>query len=343
MIISRALSLSGMALLLAMGCGDDTTGTPDAGPGGGMDSGAPEMPCPSGTCMEYTFVASTADIGQASAAMPNVAPGFNLDDRVSAPVMGGGSDDPDSCFKADFTSPPPDSEMGVDNQLGPIIMAIGSGFDISGSIQENIAQGDLLLMMTITDVDNTMNDGNIGFELKLGLLPSGTTAPMLDAMDHITPGQTFDIDSRSLMGGMPLVQGRGRIANGRLRVGPVDISINFEVSGMAINLAIREAQVRASFMGTDRLQSGIIGGSLRISEVAPTIAMAADLDEAIVEAALRGQADLEMDPTMMPLGSVCNAVSVALTFEGVSATEGMVVTPMEDPDAGPASMPDAGM
>jgi hypothetical protein len=162
-------------------------------------------------------------------------------------------------------------------------------------------------------------------------------------MDHITPGQEFDIDSRSLMGGMPLVQGRGRIANGRLRVGPVDIMINFEVSGMAINLAIRDAQVRASFMGTDRLQSGVIGGSLRISEVAPTIAMAADLDEAIVEAALRGQADLEMDPTMMPAGSVCNAVSVALTFEGVSATEGMVVTPMEDPDAGPAMMPDAGM
>jgi hypothetical protein len=325
MIIGRAFSLSTLALLLAVGCGDDDGATPDSGVTT-VDSGAPEEPCQSGTCMEYVFVASTADIGQATAAMPNVAPGFNLDDRVSTPVTGGGSDDPQGCFRADFTSPPPDSEMGVDNQLGPIVTAIGSGFDISGSIQENIADGGLLLLMKITDVDDTTTDGNVGFSLVLGELQAGVEAPMVDAMGRLTGGQTFDIDSRSLGAGMtPLVSGRGRIINGRMRVGPVDIMINFTVSDMPIALAIRDAQVRATFSGTDALETGVIGGSLRISEVAPTLAMAADLDQAIVEAALNGQSDLDPNAD----GSACASVSVALTFAAVEAIEGMVVTPMD--------------
>src|SRR5688572_3697759 len=86
-----------------VGCGGDDGGDGDGDPG-----------------MTYTYVVSRMVVGQADpAGDPTIVPGFNLDGRVS--------DDTDAmgCFHADFTSPPPDNESGVDNQLGPVLGGLG--------------------------------------------------------------------------------------------------------------------------------------------------------------------------------------------------------------------------
>jgi hypothetical protein len=301
--------------------GSDTIMTVDSSP---MDTAVPEL-CEGGS--EYFFVASVLNVGQADpTGDPNIVPGFNLDGLVSDGT------DAESCLHTDFTSPPPDNEPGVDNQLGPILDAVGSSLDIGGTIAENILEGSVLILMEVEHVDSTMNDGCVTLNLYLGQMPAGVAMPVdSDGDGIIDANQTFDIDPASLVAGEPLISVQGQIVNGRLSAGPVDIELNLPVSGATLNLNIRTAQVRLSFAG-DNITAGVIGGGLNIVETVETI-VAIDPDaipESLATSVLEAQADLEIDDE-----GFCTAVSIGLVFEGVPAVKGDVGM-VGTPDAGPA-------
>jgi len=292
------------APLAAVGCGgdDDTPGPTDM--------------CDTGDTLFY--VVNFADIGQADpTGDPEIVEGFNLDDRVSDDA------DEQGCFKPDFTSPPPDNEPGVDNQLGPILASLGGSFDVAGSIAEALADGSLLLLFEVQNVDDMTNDGCVTVNIYLGELQPGVTAPMLDGSGRIAGGQTFDLNSLSFTGDQPMVTVEGQIVNGRVQGGPVDISLTFAVMDTALTLAIRQAQVRFNVVGGGAsIDTGVIGGQLDTEETINTITMAVmDVPESLARSILEGQADLEPDAA-----GQCQAVSMGLVFEGVPATRGDVVT-----------------
>jgi hypothetical protein len=288
---------------------------PDAGApdDAGTDAGFPD-PCTEPPCDSYFFVASFLDVARAAPATPEIVAGFNLDGLVSI------GDDAASCFHEDFTSPPPDSESGVDNQLGPIIAAIGSGFDLSGGIAESIAAGDLLILFEVEGVDDAMDDAEVGLAIYYGLLPAGVLAPMTGADGRLTAGQTFDIDPRSFgPGGVRRIFVPGSIVAGRLRAGPVDILLDLGLGGASFPLNLEDAHLRANLAPAgSSFSTGVIGAGLDVEDSAAMFAAAVDLDVAIIRAALYGQSDLDANPD----GSRCAGLSAGMVFEAVSAIKG---------------------
>jgi hypothetical protein len=261
-----------------------------------------------------TYVLGYLNIGQAAPdGDPNIVPGFNLDNRIS------NEDDPDGCFHLDFTSPPPDNETGVDNQLGPILASVGSSLDIEGTIAENIADGSLLILITVSEINDFTNDGDVHVALELGTMEgTGATMPTVDTMGNLTAGQKFNVNRAS----EGLVELSGQIVAGRLRAGPVDIILSLPIMGASLMLNIRSAQMRFNIAEAE-VDTGVIGGELNVDETVNAIVMVApeDIPESLARSILEGQADLQPDE----MGD-CQAVSVGLVFEGVGAERGESVT-----------------
>jgi hypothetical protein len=298
MSFSKLALCSLAAALVGVGCGGDDDG------GGGGDM------CDTGET--YLFVASVIDIGQADpTGDPNIVPGFNLDGITSDDT------DPMGCFKTDFNSGPPDNIEGVDNQLGPILAALEGSFDVSGSIADAIADGSIALMMKVSNVDELANDSCVTVEILLGEVPGGG-APMLGGDGLLVPGQTFDIDSRSV--GMATFE--GAIVNGRVQGGPVAIPLAVpldETTTLTLNIA--NAEVRFNIGDGTSVNTGVIGGGLDIEETLTAITMAVmDVPEMLARTLLENQADLAPDST-----GQCRSVSMGLIFDGVSAVEGNTI------------------
>lgn len=316
----------------AVGCTDSTC---DAGFtcvlwGSSGEGGAPRPLClrQAGQCeagggeggMAQTYVMSVLNIGQAAPdGDQSVVPGFNLDGRVSDML------DEYGCFHEDFTSPPPDSEQGVDNQLGPILASVGSSLDIEGTISTNIAEGDLLILVTVEGIDDYTNDPCVTVNLELGTMEgTGATMPMLGADGLLSPGQTINVDQRSV----GLVSTEGEIVNGRLRAGPVDVELNLPIMGMSLTLNIRQALLRFD-ISADAISNGLLGGALGVEETVTAIVSVApeDIPESLARSILEGQADLQPAYDAELMGLACEAVSVGLVYDGVPAVRGDEVTP----------------
>jgi hypothetical protein len=299
------------------------TGTPaDSGTDSGMDAGTFDAgvdggfpdPCTEGDCTTYFFVTTLLDIAQAAPSTPTIVSGFNLDGRVSDTT------DAMGCFKEDYMSPPPDSETGVDNQLGPIVAGLGSGFDISGSIASAIAAGDLLILFEVEGVDDPMNDPEIGLSMYYGLLPAGVSMPMTGPDGRLTPGQTFDIDPRSYdAAGRRRIYVPGSIVGGRLRAGPVRIALDLGLVGGGIALDLRETYMRANLAGDgSTFSTGVLGASLDVDDTAEMLAVAIGFDVTIVRSVLASQSDLDPSPD----GRMCASLSAGMVFEAVAAIKG---------------------
>lgn len=312
--------------LAAVGCGDDDGATPTDGGSTPTDGGMAES---------RVYVLNTLDVGQADpAGDPNIVPGFDLDMHNTTTMS-----DPMGCGFVDFTSGAPDNVMGVDNQLGPILAGIAGSVDVPGAIRDNINDGTVLIIVEVTGINSFMNDDSITLNLYRGLLPPGVAMPMLGADMLLSPGQTFDVDTRSFMadGTTPLVRAGGRIVNGRLQAGPTDFMLNVDVMSMPLSLNIRNSQIRFNITASSGINTGILGGALRVSEVVSAVAVFAPDLRMTIETILAGQADLEPDGM-----GVCQAVSLGLIFAGVPAVKGNTVMPAPV-DAGPPPPRDAGV
>jgi hypothetical protein len=263
------------------------------------------------------YVAAVFDVGQADpVGDPSLVPGINVDGRISdgSDVLG--------CLHPDFTNPPPYLENGVDNQLGPILSAVGSSLDISGTIADAVLAGSFLVLLEIEHVDDPMNDPCVVLNIYQGLVPSGATAEDADGDLLLDPGQTFDIDASSVTSaGDPLATAYGRIVGGRLSAFPIDVSLPMPVTeGSSFLLDIRDATVRLTLAG-DSFDHGVLGGSLDVEATVPLIVAIdpATIPEALARSVLSAQADLSPDSS-----GACRAVSIGVVMDGVPAARGVV-------------------
>ena len=171
----RALGLS--LLLLQVGCSDGTGVAPDASQQDGSaqdvavgdvvqqdmiapgDQGAQEDVAPS---KKTTYLVVLQKLGFTREDPEGIAPGFNLDGRVSD------EDDEQSCGIPDYTSP--DGEEGIDNQLAFIEPALGiAGLGAAEDLlQSAIEEGGILIMMHVTGVDDLENDPEVQRMIRTG-------------------------------------------------------------------------------------------------------------------------------------------------------------------------------
>lgn len=324
-------------------CGDDdggTTrdaGTDSGGPtdGGGTDTGAPDggdvdgggdaggdtdagldagpgAPCEGGDT--HTYVLSYIDLGRPAGGL---TPGFNLDGRISDET------DAMGCFQADGTSPPPDSIMGVDNQIGGLAATIetATGTDIEMSFQSSINEGNLLILARVSHVDSLENDDCVDLEVMFGVLPEGTMAPMVGGDDRLVAGQTFDLRSSSLM--MDRMTALTQIENATIIAGRVQGSTSAafpmqfpDGMGGTVTVTLRDPQARADISASG-LTNGVIGGWVENDELVTAVA-GMGVNPTLAMTVIESEAD------MNPVGGSCEAISGAFVYEATTAVIGMV-------------------
>ena len=308
---------------------DRVDGGPDAGSstmtdgGGGSDTGAPVDAGPEPdagplTGDSYFYVLSFMDLAApAEGGDPMVTAGFDIDNRVSD------STDVSSCRKEDYTSPPPESTPGVDNQLGPLLASAEDTFHIRANLEANVQSGAILVLLEVRGVDDLVNDDRVEVDAYVGLLPAGVSAPMLDAMGHITAGQTFDVDAMSAAADMTaLITLRGSIEDGRLAAGPGDFTMSLPLADTRVTFEAKSAHIAFDIDATT-LSDGVVGGALDVDDTVAAMEGVMGFDAATARLLLETNADLDRDDAAME----CQSISIALAFEGVDATRGTTRAP----------------
>lgn len=276
-------------------------------------------PEPIGEPVTRRYIVSSIEIPAVSG---TDAIGFNLDDTVST---GEGT----SCVELtpDYNSINDPGEDGVDNALAGLVpqlgMLIGDSCPagtpaaecLSALLSQQIAEGSVLLVMEVTDINSFANDSSISLQLFLGTVPGcvdtdpTTCAPMLEG-GTIAPGQTFDV--MAVGTAVP-----GSITNGRMTAITESLTISINTSGLALDLVLRNAEVRANI--TDgSLTNGAIGGSLRVQDIADAAeAIEPGLGETVLNI-LGNIADMEPQAADE---SMCDALSAGIKFAAVDAAE----------------------
>jgi len=258
--------------------------------------------------MTVAYIISELDAAQESS---GVAEGFNLDDLVTE------SGDEPGCKQADFVNAA--GEMGIDNQLAklaPVIEDLG-GIELSDTIAEAIASGDVLILLELTDVDDFGDDGSIEVnfvfvEAEGGGMPTLSDPDCDPSMERcsIAGGQTF-----TPAAGAPDVTLDGEIDNGKLRISGVPeipIAVDLE-TGDPLELNVRDATLEAD-ISMNALENGVLGGSLEVDQLVTSAAALLDgFDADTIRQILEPLADIEA-------GQECDSISVGLVFEGVDAT-----------------------
>jgi hypothetical protein len=273
---------------IEMDAGDRDGGEPDAGDPPGSDT--------------YEFVIAMLDVGRAAdGGDPGVVPGFDLDGRVSdeADALG--------CYHVDNTSPPPDLVMGVDNRMGPLLASLGSTFDVTTLLADNIASGLLILLARVSGIGSLSDDPVIQIELYTGSVVGG--APILTG-GRLAPGQTFAIDRTMGMG-------PGRIVAGRVRATGLTFALDIPAGTGGAPLSLRMSNVETRFdISATGLDVGVLGGAMEVEDtIAALIAVAPDtIPESLARSILAAQADLSPDAS-----GECKEVSLGLVFDAVPA------------------------
>ncbi len=252
--------------------------------------------------------AVVTDITFARTFEDGTADGIDLDGRVSD------AGDGDGCFKEDFVSP--DGRPGIDNQLGtllPLVEELVGSENIDALLDGAIANGQLLIMIALSNVDDPQNDDCVDVRVGAGL---GT--PFLDADGAYEPYQTFGFDEERAETSTLVA---GRIAGGVLEAGPGRVNLPVQILDASFNLDMRFSRVRLEVqhdaLGGGVALRGFIGGGILVddfSQVVSGLNIGDDIVGAVVPL-LRPLADLEIDPEE----GICRRVSGAFQFESTPA------------------------
>ncbi len=315
------------ACALALGCasiagcyGEDAA-TPSASAADAATEGA------LGSTAKPGSVITTATFARVVDDKRGIADGLDLDGRVS------GKDDAASCHQQDFTAP--DGTPGIDNQFGtllPIIEGFVGSENIGQLLAAAIANGQLLIVMSLEGVDDPVNDPEVTFHLA-----AGRGAPLLDTSGAYIPEQTFGID----LFAAPESTLPAHITDGTLFVGPGDAVLPVRVLDANFNLSLHGVRGRAKLTpgatGGFAL-SGLLAGGLRVDDF-KTIMPALNVGQELIKTAI-GLIGVTADLAQDEHGT-CLEVSAGLQFE---ATPAFVLPADPDagaPDAGDAGDPDA--
>jgi hypothetical protein len=227
-----------------------------------------------------------------------VAPGFDLDDRVtSAP------EDP-SCGKVDLVSPT--GEKGIDNQLALLIPEVEKrvGNAIDGIIQGAINDGRLLIMFDLQNVNDPADDKCVDLEVKLG-----EGKPTLGTDGVIEAYQTFDLRKE----GQLLSFGKaGKLEKRVFSIGPFPLRIPIAVFDVSFTIYVRDAVIRFTLDEEGNVE-GMLGGGVSIDEIAEGVKNGAGIADLIPQIKLIGRASSDMGYDTEE--GTCSLVSAALAFK----------------------------
>lgn len=278
------------ALLGLLGCGLLGCGPVDEAP---VDEG-PACDSPGET---HVFVVSVLLWGRAA---DGVSDGFDLDGIVS------NSNDPRGCKIEDYVSP--EGVTGIDNGFARVLPALEltEAVAVEGLIAQSIADGNLLITLELSGVDDLQNDDCVDLTIAraTGDVLLGTDGLLLDGQtlvrDPTLPSTTFSDLS---------------IVDGRLVATPLDWSLPLTVFNVSLDFELMDGAVRLD-LGPDGGAAGVFGGGVSVDYIV-NVAAAENVDAELVglmSTLLDSYADLEPDAD-----GVCQTVSVNFEVEAIDA------------------------
>jgi len=263
------------------------------------EAAAPEdAPCVTGE----TYAGIVTKLGFARSISADVAPGFDLDGRVS------GTDDYRSCGKKDFTDP--DGRTGVDNQLAPLVPEVEKlvGNAVDGLVQGSINDGQLVILFEMQHVDEMQNDQCVDFAVQIGKVKR----PTLGTDGVIEPFQTFEIDPQAERGEVK----HAKIENGVLSTGAFPLAIPLAIFDVAFTIHVQESRFRFT-LDEQGLSHGYVGGGIVPQELLDGLSDGDGLGDILpqIGVALDANTDLAYDEDT----GKCGQLSATLEFSGVPA------------------------
>lgn len=304
LLVRRALaSLAAVALSASLGaCQDNESLVASAAPAPAptaSTSSTPQVKAP--RCDGLSRSAVVTNLAFTRVNPPGVAPGFDLDQRVSSDKT-----DDASCRKVDFTDP--EGRLGIDNQIAALLPDIEAlvGNAVDGLVQGAINDGLLLLMLDFEGLDDLQSDACFGVNLRLG-----EGKPTLGTNGVIEGFQTFTLKPDGFAGHGD----KGTIDKGLMTVGPMDMAIPLKLFDVTFTLQVYNAYFRFK-VDEEGYLDGYLGGGIVPEELVDGIKEGAGLDDILplVLKVLKGSADLAPDAE-----GDCRQVSVALTVKAAPA------------------------
>lgn len=272
------------SLVLLSGCGPE-------GPS------AEEISCTTGE--SYTSVLTSLAF---TVAEKNVAPGFNLDDRVSGP------DDYLSCGHEDYLDP--NGVPGIDNRLATLIPIIKAQFGdaVDGLVQGAINDGELVILTEIENVNDLQNDScvNVGVQIGKKKRPSLGTDGVIEAY------QTFDPDPTAQRSYIE----KATIKDGVLTTGSFPVAVPIAIFDVAFTIHLENARLSYSIDNEGKIH-GFLGGGMLPQEILDGVAEGAGVAQYLpaIKVAMEANTDMAFDEDI----GKCARFSGALEFSGTPA------------------------
>lgn len=225
--------------------------------------------------------------------------GFNLDEHISD------DNDWEGCSHEDLVDPV--GNEGIDNAFSGLIPALEAteASAVEDLIQDSVNNGELLLMVKLTGIDDFDNDDCVSLEFARadGSPIMGTDGEMLD-------GQSF---GRSEFPPYAYVE-QTTITDGVVDVRGVPLFLPLQVLDVELEFDMPEGAVRLE-VSEDGIMTGVFGGGVANSDIL-RIVEEGDLGDIreLITTLVTGAADLKPDDE-----GICQELSVAFQFETTPA------------------------
>lgn len=282
-------------------------GPPDAGP---QDAGADAGPRPGPTCAGWdgapsaTFLVARLTMPEATS--DRSVPGFDLDGMDSG--EGSTASDAD-CeeYNVDYISPY-DPVVGVDDAVAGLKSTLDGLLTggVDGEFQRLLEDGELLLLVRVSEIDDPRDDSEVAVTLYLADPPSGGVVVARDG--RLAPDQAFSA--------MELGSGRGPLEGGRARVSLGSYVVPLDPPSQVFPPSVVRT-ILAFDLCSDGLERGVLAGSSSVDDlVAAGVVTNPDLEDTL-RSIYESTADLApsaADP------AVCEQMSFSYELEGVAAS-----------------------
>ena len=224
--------------------------------------------------------------------------GFNLDGHNTE------FGDNEGCGLQDILSPT--GEEGIDNAFSGLLPALEStqAVAINGLIEDSLRNGELIIMIELTHIDDAQNDGCADFGIW-----RGEGQPMIGTDGSVLDGQSF---VRSTL--EPGLVENISIQEGRFIAEGFNYTLPVQVLDVFVSFTMQQTRLYGEILPDGSMQ-GYFGGGVALEDF-KTITELNDIGNVgtLLDTLLEQAADIDLDGD-----GECDAVSLVFTFSGVPA------------------------
>lgn len=225
--------------------------------------------------------------------------GFDLDGVVSD------GDGPQDCGKADLVSPA--GTPGIDSAFSGMLPALEAteASAVEGLIQDSIANGELLVLVELTGLDDRMDDDCV-----TGAVYRGDGQPLLGTDGALLDSQTFDLaDGQQVqpMTGLSVV-------DGAVDMGPFALDLPLQVLDVELDFHVRDARMHLQ-LAEDGTFQGYYAGVVPVEDI---LLIAAEEDLGATGELIESLVTLAADIDATEPGA-CDGLSIVFELRGAPA------------------------